>query len=144
MPPLPYTKMCPHRWPLHTRGSRAQDPKSQRTGHHTSGPIQNVSSSFFLSFLKGHTRGIWKFQARGPIRTVAPVLHHSHSNARSQPSLRPTPQLAATPSKARDGTYILMDTSQIHFCCTTTGTLIFNISFLVVIYISWQISLLCS
>ena len=28
-------------------------------------------------------------------------------------------------SEARDGTHILMDTSRIHFCCTTTGTLTF-------------------
>ena len=25
-------------------------------------------------------------------------------------------------SKAREGTLILMDTSQVHFCCTTVGT----------------------
>ena len=36
-------------------------------------------------------------QARGPIRAVASSLGHSHSNARSKPSLRPTPQLMAMP-----------------------------------------------
>ena len=35
-------------------------------------------------------------QARGQIGTVATSLHHSHSNARSEPHLRPTPQLMAT------------------------------------------------
>jgi len=45
---------------------------------------------------------------------------HSHSSARSEPRVRPTPQLMATPdsnpqSKARDRTYILMDASQIRF-----------------------------
>ena len=35
-------------------------------------------------------------QAQGGIRTTAAGLHHSHSNARSKPSLRPTPQLMAT------------------------------------------------
>ena len=34
-------------------------------------------------------------QARGPNRTVATSLHHSHSNARSEPHLSPTLQLAA-------------------------------------------------
>ena len=34
-------------------------------------------------------------QARGQIGAVATGLHHSHSNARSEPHLRPTPQLMA-------------------------------------------------
>ena len=37
------------------------------------------------------------FQARGLIRAVAAGLRQSHSNARSEPCLRPTPQLTATP-----------------------------------------------
>ena len=36
-------------------------------------------------------------QARGPIGAVEAGLHHSHSNARSEPRLRPTPELTATP-----------------------------------------------
>ena len=36
-------------------------------------------------------------QARGQIRVVAASLHHSHSNARSESHLWPTPQLMATP-----------------------------------------------
>ena len=35
-------------------------------------------------------------QARGPIGAAAAGLHHSHSNTRSKPHLRPTPQLTAT------------------------------------------------
>ena len=35
-------------------------------------------------------------QARGLIRAVATGLRQSHSNARSEPCLRPTPQLMAT------------------------------------------------
>ena len=34
-------------------------------------------------------------QARGQIGTVAAGLRHRHSNARSEPSLQPTPQLTA-------------------------------------------------
>jgi len=36
-------------------------------------------------------------QARGPIGAVATGLHPSHSNTGSEPCLRPTPQLTATP-----------------------------------------------
>ena len=36
-------------------------------------------------------------QARGLIRAVAAGLQHSHSNAGSELSLRPTPQLTAMP-----------------------------------------------
>ena len=36
-------------------------------------------------------------QARGRIGAVAAGLPQSHSNARSEPRLRPTPQLPATP-----------------------------------------------
>ena len=35
-------------------------------------------------------------QARAPIGATAAGLHHSHSNARSEPRLQPTPQLMAT------------------------------------------------
>ena len=35
-------------------------------------------------------------QARGLIRSAATGLHHSHSNAGSEPHPRPTPQLTAT------------------------------------------------
>ena len=36
-------------------------------------------------------------QARGQIRAVAAGLHHSHSNASSEPHLQPRLQLVATP-----------------------------------------------
>ena len=42
-------------------------------------------------------------QARGRIGAVAAGLHHSHSNARSGPRLRPTPQLTATPDPRPTG-----------------------------------------
>ena len=68
---------------------------------------------FFFVTAKPATYG--GSQARSPIGTVAAGLCHS---ARSEPHLWPTPQLTATPdpsplSKARNRTYILMDTSQI-------------------------------
>ena len=36
-------------------------------------------------------------QARGLIGAIADGLYHSHSNAGSEPRLRPTPQLRAMP-----------------------------------------------
>ena len=36
-------------------------------------------------------------QARGLIRAAAAGLHHSHSNAESELSLQPTPELMAVP-----------------------------------------------
>ena len=36
-------------------------------------------------------------QARGLIQAAASGLRHGHSNAGSEPRLRPTPQLSATP-----------------------------------------------
>ena len=70
-------------------------------------------------------------QARGRIGATAAGLHHSHSNARSEPHLRPIPQLTATRilnplSEARDRTCVLMDARQIHFCCATLGTPCFH------------------
>ena len=41
-------------------------------------------------------------QARGRIGAVAPGLCQSHSNAGSEPSLQPTPQLTATPDPTRN------------------------------------------
>jgi len=38
-------------------------------------------------------------QARGQIGAVATGLRQSHSNAGSEPSLQPTPQLTATPDR---------------------------------------------
>ena len=53
---------------------------------------------------------------RGRIGAVAAGLLHSHSNAGSEPHLRPMLQLEAMPdplSEARDQTCILMDASQV-------------------------------
>ena len=36
-------------------------------------------------------------QARGQIGAIAASLHHSHSIARSEPQLQPTPQFTAMP-----------------------------------------------
>ena len=50
-----------------------------------------------LVFLGPHPRHMEVPRLRGLIGAVAASLHHSHSNAGSEPCLKPTPQLAATP-----------------------------------------------
>ena len=69
------------------------------------------------------------FQARGPIVAVDPVLCHSHSNARSELHLQPTPdhslqqhQILNPLSEARDCTHNLMVPSQIRFRNAVRGT----------------------
>ena len=52
---------------------------------------------FFNTLLRTAPVAYGIFQARGQIRAAAASLHHSHSNARSEPHLRPTPPLTATP-----------------------------------------------
>ena len=51
----------------------------------------------FLSFLGPLPMAYGGSQARGRIRAIAASRHHSHSNARSKPHLRATPQLMAMP-----------------------------------------------
>ena len=66
-------------------------------------------------------------QARGLTGATAAGLHHSHSNLGSKTCLQHIPQLMAilrsfNPlSKARDGTHILMVTSQVRYHWTTMG-----------------------
>ena len=95
-------------------------------------PSQGISLrkflSFFLCFLRLYP---WHggSQARDQTGAGAVDLYHSHSNARSEPNLWPTPQLKATPvkilnplSEARDWTQNLVVPSWIRFHCTTMGT----------------------
>ena len=53
-----------------------------------------LSLSFFLLFRATPTEH-GNSQARGLIGAAAAGLRHSHSNARPEPCLRPTPQLTA-------------------------------------------------
>ena len=103
---------------------------------------------FILFFLfQGHTAAYGGSQARGRIRATAAGLHHSHSNARSKPcqhshvhkwnkigvhlfcDLHHSSRqqwILNLLSEARDRIHNLMVSSQIHFRCITTGTLIFK------------------
>ena len=68
---------------------------------------------FFFFFLRVTPTAFGSSQARGLIRVTFASLHHSHSNATSEPCQRPTSQLTAKPhpsplSKARDQTCNLM------------------------------------
>ena len=57
-------------------------------------PYSSLFLFFFLFMAPPGTYG--GSQARGQIRAVAASLRHSHRNTRSEPHLRPTPQLVAT------------------------------------------------
>ena len=59
--------------------------------------LRTQSFFFFLLFFRAVPVAHGGSQARGPIGATAASLHHSHSNAGSEPHLRPTPQLTATP-----------------------------------------------
>ena len=48
---------------------------------------------FFIFFFRAAPIACGGSQARSQIRAIAASLHHSHSNAGSEPHLRPTPQL---------------------------------------------------
>ena len=57
---------------------------------------QLVLNFFFFVFSRAAPETYGDSQARGRIRATATGLHQSHSNARSEPRLRPTLQLMAT------------------------------------------------
>ena len=62
-----------------------------------------MTFAFFLFFsdlfglFRATPRAYGGSQAKGLIGATAVNLRHSHRNARSEPSLQPTPQLTATP-----------------------------------------------
>ena len=69
----------------------------------------------FFSF-EGHTCGMWKFSARGPIGAIPAGLCHSHSNTISEPCLQSTCGNARAFNPLREGRdriRILMDASQL-------------------------------
>ena len=79
---------------------------------------------FFFFFFRAVLTTYRSSQARGGIGATAASLHYSHGNTDPSQSchLHQTPNPL---SKARDQTCSLMVTSQIRFCCATTGTLCF-------------------
>ena len=60
--------------------------------------IVNNNHKFFAFFFRATPVAYVGSQARGRIGATAPGLHHSHSNARSEPCLLLTPQLTAMPN----------------------------------------------
>ena len=67
--------------------------------------------AFFFFAFEGHTHSIWRFLVQGSNWSYS-CLHHSLQQH----------QILNPLSKARDQTCNLMVTSQICFCCATTGT----------------------
>ena len=52
---------------------------------------------FFFCLFRAAPEAYGGSQARGPTGAAAAGPHHSHGNTGSEPHLRPTPQLMATP-----------------------------------------------
>ena len=83
---------------------------------------------FFFVFFRAAPSAYGGSHARGPIRTVAAGLHHSHSHTRSEPWLWPIYhssqhcRILNPLSEARDRTHVLMNISQIRVCWAATGT----------------------
>ena len=83
-------------------------------------------SFFFFWLFRAASMACGSSWARGRTRATAASLHHSHSNARSKPRLWPTPLLATILDpchplgEAKDWTQVLLDTSWVGFCCSTT------------------------
>ena len=95
---------------------------------------------FFYLFFSPTPAAYGGSQARDQIRAIATGLSHSHSNARSEPCLQPTPQLIAmlilNPlRKAKDRTCILMDSSQICFCWAVTGATFLSSVFFLLLFL---------
>ena len=62
------------------------------------GLSQDLCFVFFVFFLfRAASTAYGRSQARGQVGAIAASLRHSHSNAGSEPPLRPTPQLTAMP-----------------------------------------------
>ena len=80
-------------------------------------------SSFFLLLFRALPVAWASSPARGWIRATAASLCHIHSNAGSEPCLRPTPQFTAMPDpQPRGSNQHPHGTSQIHFWCATMET----------------------
>ena len=60
-------------------------------------PAETTGVLFIYLLFRAALAAYGGSQARGQIRAIAAGLHHSHSNAGSEPRLRPAPQLTATP-----------------------------------------------
>ena len=63
----------------------------------SSGTVESYRNSLSLFFFRAAPMAAYgRSQVRGQIGAVTTGLHHSHSNVRSEPHLRPTPQLTET------------------------------------------------
>ena len=91
--PLHYRETAPFQGhdSLYHKPLWTKTPRSSDSLHLTD---EGTKTFFFFSFLGSN---LWQAcgssQARGQIGAAAAGLHHSHSNAGSEPCLNPTPQL---------------------------------------------------
>ena len=78
---------------LHTTGAAKKNPKTKQS---VRGHWYHFFFFFFFCLFRAALAAYGGSQARGLIGAGAAGLRQSHSNARSKPRLRPTPQLMAT------------------------------------------------
>ena len=89
--------VCPFNYPPmypSTHPKTLSEELSYTTNH---AGYRKYSSFFFLFLFRATSVTYGNSQARGQIRAAAAYLHHSHSNARSEPHLQPTQQLTVMP-----------------------------------------------
>ena len=77
-------------------GSKSDEPVALPFFPRATSPY-SFSFFFFFCLFRAATMAYGGSQARGRIGAVATGLHQSHKNVGSEPRLRPTPQLTATP-----------------------------------------------
>ena len=85
--------------------------------------VNILHRTFFSLAFQGRTCGIWKFEWELQLLayTIATAMRDPSHICNLHHSSRQC-QITDPLNKARDGTHILMDTSQICFHCTTMGT----------------------
>ena len=75
---------------------RSSDPYAMGVALKSKNEIMYVFIYCLFAFSRAAPAAYGGSQARSRIRAVTAGLHHSHSNAGSEPHLQPTPQLTAT------------------------------------------------
>ena len=100
-------------------------PTPQLWQHQILNPLCHSNSSLscfvFYCLFWAVPKAYGSSQARGSIGAAASGLHHSRSNARSEPHLWPIPRqcrILNPLSEARDWTHVLVDTSQVYHWAT--------------------------
>ena len=113
----------------------------ENSGYYSVFSKKSILGFFFFWLFRDTPVAYESSQVRGRIAATAANLHHSHSKARLEPRLWPTPQFMATldgipPSK--DWSLVLVDTSQILDLLSHNGNSHFRLFKGFFIYLLWS------